>query len=167
MPPELDVKVVPPWRTAAYNLFTVSLYSLRWYYRVNREIRDFGAVKGDPELAGCRPGWALVAVSLGRWLIIPPFVGYLGFGRRVERCERLTGARGRNPRVVVALLIVTSYIGLIPLHGRIAIAAWVAVVTLRTAALALGQARMNRLWRRVLASEATPEPPLMAARSQA
>jgi hypothetical protein len=147
MPRELNPKVIGPWRAAAYNALTLGLYSLRWYYRVNRELRDFGAARGDAVLAATRPGRSLVAVTLGRWLIVPPMLGYVGFGRRLQRSERLAAIRAHSAGGIVALLILTASVGILPLTGDARLAQLVAVLTLQSAAVALGQARLNALWR--------------------
>jgi hypothetical protein len=147
MPPELTPKVIGPLRAAAYNALTLGVYSLRWYYRVNRELRDLGAARGDDELAATRPGRSLLAVTFGRWLIVPPVLGYIGFGRRLQRGERLASIRVHSTGGIVTLLVLTAFVGVVPLSGTASLVQLVGALTLHSTAVARAQARLNRLWR--------------------
>lgn len=57
-------------------LITLGIYSLVWYYKVNREARDF-----DRRIE-VSPGLALLAVLIGWIIIVPPFVSVYRTGGR-------------------------------------------------------------------------------------
>ena len=66
-------------------LITLGIYSLVWYYKVNREARDFDSrIKVDPAIA-------LIAVLFGWIIIIPPFVSIYRTGERIAQMQRAAG----------------------------------------------------------------------------
>lgn len=68
-------------------LITLGIYLFFWTYRVNREMRDIGAVYGDTELAAVRPGLSVLGSLI-------PFVNLVvihRIGTRVQRVQLLTG----------------------------------------------------------------------------
>jgi hypothetical protein len=145
---EHEPKVMPPKRVAAFNAFSLGLYSLRWYYRANRELRDYGTARQDQALARIRPGLALLAVTLGCWLLLPPLVSLIRFGGRLRRCERLAGSQDHGTRAITAMLICAVAASVVPVSGAAATLAEVlAVLALQSTALAMAQARLNRAWR--------------------
>ena len=40
------VKLVSPWAAALLPIITLGVYHVVWWYRINRELRDFGRAKG-------------------------------------------------------------------------------------------------------------------------
>ncbi len=110
-------------------LVTLGVYGWFWYYRINCEMRDYGAAHGDEQLAASRPGLSLLAVTLGVLAIVPPFVSWWRCARRLERCQEIAGA----PRTSFALLMVFMFAGvlLLPL--------WL-VITFRV------QQGLNEVW---------------------
>jgi len=62
---------------------TLGIYSLVWYYKVNREARDLGVPSS--------PGVSLLAVTLGAFLLVPPFVSYYKTGERIAAAQRAAG----------------------------------------------------------------------------
>jgi Domain of unknown function (DUF4234) len=65
---------------------TLGIYYLYWFYKVNEE----AAILNDDDNA--KPGLSLLAVTLGWFLIIPPFWSHWTTAKRVGR------ATGRPPR---------------------------------------------------------------------
>jgi hypothetical protein len=74
---------------AILTIVTLGIYGYVWYYRINRELRDFGAAHQDEELAGERPGLSLLAVTLGAVLIVPPIVSWVRCTKRIQRAQNL------------------------------------------------------------------------------
>jgi Domain of unknown function (DUF4234) len=62
---------------------TLGIYSLVWYYKVNRETRDLGVE--------ANPGVSLLAVTLGALILIPPFVSMFKSGERIAQAQRAAG----------------------------------------------------------------------------
>ncbi|MFD8235062.1 DUF4234 domain-containing protein [Streptomyces sp. NPDC059696] len=89
-------------------LITLGIYHLVWYYKINREARDF-----DSRIE-VNPAMAVVAITLGWLLIVPPFISVYNTGLRIARMERSAGMEQEcNPWIGVILFIVA---GLYPLY---------------------------------------------------
>ena len=62
---------------------TFGIYGLVWYYKINREARDMGIESN--------PGNSLLAITLGAFIIVPPFVSIFRTGERIAACQRSAG----------------------------------------------------------------------------
>jgi Domain of unknown function (DUF4234) len=51
------VKIRSPWAVALLPIVTLGIYHLVWWYRINRELRDYGRAKG----------YDLVSPALSSW----------------------------------------------------------------------------------------------------
>ena len=79
-------------------LVTLGIYHLVWYYKINREARDLG-VTADP-------GVSLLAITLGCFILIPPFVSIFNTGERIARAQQAAGmAATCSPAVGLVLWI--------------------------------------------------------------
>jgi hypothetical protein len=85
-----------PWRTWLL-CFTV-VYPFIWYYRLNNELREcHRRIK-------VRPGLAVLAVTLGAPLVVPPLVSMVNTARRIQKAQRLAGSAKRcSPLMAIAL----------------------------------------------------------------
>ncbi|MFF8292595.1 DUF4234 domain-containing protein [Streptomyces sp. NPDC016309] len=84
-------------------LITLGIYHLVWYYKVNREARDFD------ERIDVRPGMAVVAIALGWILIVPPFISVYNTGERIARMQRAAGMQPTcNPWIGLVLVFIFS-----------------------------------------------------------
>ncbi len=110
---------------------TLSVYNWFWYFRINRELRDFGRVYRDDELANVQPGLSVLATTLGALLIVPAIVSWYRCTGRIRRAQRIVGADLTHGWVIVGI-----YAGafLIPL-AALAIPAYV-------------QEGLNDVWKR-------------------
>src|SRR2546423_10345670 len=79
-------------------LITFGIYHLVWYYKINNEARRF--LKDD----SISPGISLLAITLGAFLIIPPFVSVYQTGVRIRRMQERAGLSSRIEPVVALLL---------------------------------------------------------------
>ena len=79
-----------PWGVWLIALVTLGVYFFVWYYKVNRELRDY-----DPDIE-VEPGIALLAVLLG-WIVIFVFawVSVYRTGERIQQAETTSGANER------------------------------------------------------------------------
>jgi heme/copper-type cytochrome/quinol oxidase subunit 2 len=66
-------------------LITLGIYFFVWYYKINREAKDF-----DPRIEG-NPGVSLLAVLIGWIIIVPPFVSIYRTGGRIAQMQRSAG----------------------------------------------------------------------------
>lgn len=88
----VQVKLRRPWVAFLLAIITFGIYYLYWYYVLNRDLNDYGRrLEQDENPLAVRAGVALLAVSLGAFLIIPPFVSMFRTMRRIERAQRLGG----------------------------------------------------------------------------
>ena len=131
-------------------IVTLGIYSLVWYYRVNREMRDLGRALGDSELADSRPGrsvWAMVAGSL---FVIPTIVTMGNAVHRLGRCERLTGTDPGGVAAIVACVIAASVanVGTLLVAGPASVGLTLVAVVTWCTAIGVLQRRLNALWRR-------------------
>ena len=86
------------------SLITLGVYHLFWYYFVNREMADYGrAHKTD---IGMSPGMSLVAITIGWFVIVPPFVSIFHTGQRMRLSQRVAGTPGGSPGLFFLLSII-------------------------------------------------------------
>src|SRR5436190_23186371 len=105
---------------------TIGIYYFVWYYKINREARDY---LGDSEIS---PGIALLAVTLGWIIIVPPFVSTYRTGQRIERMQQKAGVTDSiSPGIGLLLFL---------------------FVRLDTVYF---QEHLNRIWRRYLQASST------------
>jgi hypothetical protein len=95
-------KTREPLGVALLVLVTLGIYWFVWYYKVNREMSDFGRARGTDEL-GDSPGTSLLAVTLGALIIVPAIISVYNTFQRVQAAARLTGVEPLNG--VIALLL--------------------------------------------------------------
>ena len=92
-----------PLGVLGLSFITIGIYWFYWYYKVNDEIRRYE--KDD----SVRPGIALLAVTLGWLLIVPPFISVYNTSKHIVRMEERAGvAQVLSPALNVVLLIVIS-----------------------------------------------------------
>lgn len=65
-------------------ILTLGIYHLVWWYKINREARDFGRIEVSP-------GISVVAITLGAIIIVPPFVSIYRTGERIGRMQAAAG----------------------------------------------------------------------------
>jgi hypothetical protein len=86
-------KIRNPWGVAGLTLITLGIYYLVWYYKVNREMSDWGAQNRVD--IGTSPGMSLIAITLGSVLLgIPPLVSLWATGKRMQFTQRAADVHG-------------------------------------------------------------------------
>jgi hypothetical protein len=85
-------KVRNPWAVLLFTVITLGIYYLVWYYKINREMSDWG--EQNHMDIGMSPGMSVLAVTLGGILIIPPFVSIWGTGKRMQLTQRAANVHG-------------------------------------------------------------------------
>ena len=68
-------------------IITILVYYFVWYFKINKEAKNY---LGDEAI---RPGIALLAVSLGWIIIVPPFISVYHTGQRIERMQQKAGVQ--------------------------------------------------------------------------
>ena len=64
---------------------TFGIYHLVWWFKINQEARGL-----DPDIE-VSPGIAVVAITLGALIIVPPFVSIFKTGERIARMQAAAG----------------------------------------------------------------------------
>jgi Domain of unknown function (DUF4234) len=72
-------KIRSPVAVAVLTFVTILIYLFFWWYFVNREMADYGRVRGTNEL-GDSPGKSVLAITLGALVITPALYGYMQSG---------------------------------------------------------------------------------------
>lgn len=103
------VRIRSPWAPILLSFLTLGIYGIVWYYKINKEMKAFGAAKGDADLAESRPGSSVLAVTLGAILVVPAIMSWLGTLNRVRRVQRLAG---EADAISVGLCVVLTIFGL-------------------------------------------------------
>ena len=141
-----EVKLRRPGAVAALSVLTLGIYSIFWYYSVNREMRDFGVSRGDPRLAASKPGNSVLAITIGSLVVIPKLVSFVGTVTRVRAVERIATGAPRSVCGLTAGLIAATVLPLATSVHRIgtllALTGFVAFVV----TVSLIQARLNAAW---------------------
>jgi hypothetical protein len=78
------VKIRNPFLVFLWSLVTFGIYYFVWYYKINRELRDAAGINVSP-------GVALLAVSIGWFVIVPPFVSWYRTFQRIVEAQRQAG----------------------------------------------------------------------------
>jgi len=134
-----EVKTRRLWFVFLYAIGTLGIYYIIWYYRVLSELRRFGTTLSSDKAA---PLWDInalasaLAISLGFWLIVPPFLSQWRFYRKIRLAEELAGIQ-EHERISHALGFGLFLLALILLPFEVPYA----------------QAHLNRLWRHLRAEE--------------
>jgi hypothetical protein len=100
-------KIRNPLGVIALSFVTLGIYSIFWYYFVNKEMAAVGRARNSDEL-GDSPGTSVLAVTLGALLIVPAFVSLYNSWKRLNSGERLTGLSGMEAGLGLILWIFIS-----------------------------------------------------------
>ena len=139
-------KLRDPWRVALLSGITFGIYWAVWYYKINREMRDYGASCEDRELAASRPVRSLLAVVACPFWLFAPMISLVRTVGRLQRVERLASGSTRSGTGLIVLLVGGYVMGSVPSReGSIAIS----LIGFATCfiASALIQSRLNAVWR--------------------
>jgi hypothetical protein len=115
------VKIRSPFGVFVLAIVTLGIYYLVWYYKVNRELRDAAGIDVSPVVA-------LLAITLGWVIIVPPFVSWYRTFQRIQQAQRQAALTNEaNPVLGFILYVVALYF--LPLE------------------LLYAQDELNKLWR--------------------
>jgi Domain of unknown function (DUF4234) len=121
-------KIRSPVAVAILTVVTLLIYLFFWWYFINREMADYGRLRGTSEL-GDSPTKSVLAISLGALVIVPAVWTIVTTFKRVQALQRLTGEA--NP--------INGWIGLI------------LAVVIEPALFGYMQSGLNSSWRAVQA----------------
>lgn len=100
------VKVRSPWAAALLPIITLGIYHFVWWYRINRELRDYGKAKGYD--LGQNPTNSLLALVPGFLIIVPPLVTYWRGTKRVMGASKVAGQEPLNGWIAIILYLLIA-----------------------------------------------------------
>ena len=90
-----------PWGVFLLSVVTLSVYYFVWYYKINNELKNYG-VENNPTTA-------VLAITIGSFVIIPPFVSLYKTAARILDAQERAGASERIiPVLALVLFIIVS-----------------------------------------------------------
>jgi hypothetical protein len=104
------VKRRNPWGTFGLALITLGIYHVVWWYKINRELRDFSAGRGRP--LGNNPVLAVLALVPGGLVIVPAIITYVHTARRARAVREMVVADAEpspNSPLTVLLALVGGF----------------------------------------------------------
>lgn len=105
-------KLRNPLGVIGLGFITFGIYTIVWYFKVNKEMAGVGQAKGTEE-CGTNPTTSLLALIPGALIIVPPFVSMYNACKRLSATQGATGAQpGMEPPLLWLLLIFISPVGL-------------------------------------------------------
>src|ERR1700761_8053693 len=96
-------KVRSPWGVVGLTIITLGIYHLVWWYRVNKEMKEFGESRGYD--LGRNPTNSLLALFPGFIIIIPPLVSYWRGTKRVQGTAALANREPVNGWIALVLYL--------------------------------------------------------------
>jgi hypothetical protein len=103
---EGQAKIRSPWAAALLPIITIGIYHLVWWYRINRELRDYGHAKGYD--LGQNPTNSLLALFPGGLIIVPALVSYWRGTQRIQGAARLAGQEPVSGWLSIILYVVIA-----------------------------------------------------------
>lgn len=97
------VKIRSPWAAALLPIVTLGIYHLVWWYRINRELRDYGKAKGYD--LGQNPTNSLLALFPGGLIIVPALITYWRGTKRVMGASKIAGKEPLNGWIAILLYV--------------------------------------------------------------
>jgi Domain of unknown function (DUF4234) len=116
------VKIRNPFLVFVWSLVTLGIYYVVWYYKINRELRDAADVNVSPVVA-------LLAVTIGWFVIVPPFVSWYRTFTRISDAQGAAGVTEAKPILGFILYVVGVFF--LPVE------------------VIYAQDELNKLWRRI------------------
>jgi len=95
------VKNRNPFLVFVWSIVTLGIYYLVWYYKINRELRDAGGIDVSPVVA-------LLAVSIGWVVVVPPFFSWYRTFERIVAAQRAAGTHGEASPILGFILYVIA-----------------------------------------------------------
>jgi hypothetical protein len=111
-------KIRNPLGIIGLALITLGIYWFFWYYYLNKELAEMGKARNTDEL-GTSPGTSVLAVTLGAFILVPPFVSIYRTWERKCKAEDATGQVGMEAGLGFLLTILIGPIGMYILQSNL------------------------------------------------
>jgi len=119
---DTHVKLRNPFLVFVWSLLTLGIYYVVWYYKVNRELRDAAGAVVSPLVA-------LLAITLGWIVLVPPFVSWYRTFTRIADAQRAANV-GREANPILGFILYVIAVFFLPIE------------------VIYAQDELNTLWRR-------------------
>jgi hypothetical protein len=153
---EVEARLRSPSTVAVLGIATLGLYTVVWYYKVNREMRDFGSRHGDRGLASTSPWGSVLALVIGGIVLIPWLISLVRTVGRVQSVERIAIGSARPAVGLKAGLVAAALLPLGYSIGRLGPLFVLAGLTARVVSFTLIQSRLNAALRACDATACDP-----------
>jgi hypothetical protein len=139
------------------NIVTLGLYSIYWWYTINRELRDLGRGRGALGL-GETPALSTLAYISGPCLLLPYIWTAVTTSKRVHRAQELIGTKPIQLSLPIGLFAIglLACLALGTVSGGALLAVLAFSFAAGVAAMAYLQSALNKVWD---AAGVLPEPP--------
>lgn len=101
-----EVKVRSPWAAALLPIITLGIYHLVWWYKINKELKEYGEAKGHD--LGQSPTNSVLALFPGGLIIVPALITYWRGTHRVMGAARLAGKEPINGWISLVLYLLLA-----------------------------------------------------------
>ena len=101
-----EVKVRSPWAVALLPFITLGIYHLVWWYKINKELKEYGEAKGFD--LGKNPVNSLLALFPGGIIVIPALITYWQGTKRVMGASKIAGREPVNGWIAIILYLLLS-----------------------------------------------------------
>ena len=105
---ESIVKVRSLWAVALLPIITLGIYGLVWWYKVNKEMKEFGDARGHD--LGQNPVNSLLALFPGFLIIVPPLVSFWRGTQRVQETSKVVGQEPLNGWIALILYLLLGFV---------------------------------------------------------
>jgi hypothetical protein len=104
-------KIRNPWGVLGLTLITLGIYTIFWWYFINREMRDLGRARSVSGL-GDNPGLSTAAYALGGIVVIPVIWTIVTTTSRAHKAQIAQGQEPFSGWLAAVVYILTLGIGL-------------------------------------------------------
>ena len=103
---QYEVKVRSLWAVALLPFITLGIYNLVWWFKINRELRDYGIAKGHD--LGQNPTNSLLAFFPGGLIIFPALISLWRGTKRVQSASEVAGKEPLNGWIALILYLLLA-----------------------------------------------------------
>ena len=105
--PGVSAKIRNPIMVVVLSIVTLGIYTLFWWYYINRELADYGRARETREL-GENPTNSVLALFPGGIIVVPALWTMVTTFRRAQTAQRLTGRTPINGWLALVIFLVIS-----------------------------------------------------------
>jgi hypothetical protein len=105
--PGVVAKIRNPIAVVVFTIITLGIYQIFWWYYANREMADYGRVRGTGEL-GDNPTKSTLALFPGALVVVPAIWTTVTTFKRIQSAQRLSGSVAINGWLGLVIFLVIS-----------------------------------------------------------